>query len=372
MNAIKSTLDTPVDPGKLEYQAYFALPEVEGLSRPWERLLSVSRCNRAFGSLEWYAASCRLNGSLSPFLVTASSGQELFGILPLALDPETGIADFPHLENDYNDMLLRDDDSSTGARLLEYAASCKKGCAQIVLSKLRPDSSCIRAAALLDHSSDIECRSCDIKSYRYAKLPASFDDYLASRSRALRKGIRRVLRDIEMAGLILGELRPDVLEPKQLPDLFLSTVLARQQQKSFFCYSNIQAFVREVLPLLFIKRSMRVFALIKNGQIIALDVAMVSANGLLTWNGGFLPEAEPWSPGSALFAFSIKEAIAAELFEYDFGEGAEAYKLSWTNGSYVVSKLQLSARSEKNAAKIWSAENGQPASPLGNQFISRG
>lgn len=371
MNAIPSALVLPVDPGKLEYQALFSLPEIEGLSRSWERLLSLSRCNRAFGSLEWYVASCRANPSLKPYLITTGRNQELCGILPLALKPD-GRAVFPHLENDYNDLLLAGEDPVLGARLLEYALS-SSACSQIVLSKLRPDSNCLRAAALLENDTDIECHARDTKrTYRYARLPASFDDYLASRSKALRKGIRRVLRDLDADGLVIQELQPDQLEPAQLPDLFISTVLARQQQKSFLCHPDTQAFVRDVLPELFRKRSIRLFVLIKDGKVIALDVAMVSADGLITWNGGFLPEAEPWSPGTALFAFSIREAIAGGLSEYDFGEGDEAYKLSWTNSSYVVSKLELSPRPEKNAAKIWVADNVQPGPPLNNQNTSRG
>ena len=362
MNAIHNTIVSPAESGELEYRTYFSLSEIEGIACQWERLLASSSCNRAFSSLEWYVASCRANASLKPYLVTAGCGQELCGILPLALD-SNGTARFPHLENDYNDLLLWDDDPVPGAPLLEYALS-SSNCSQIVLSRLRPDSNCLRAAALLENSRSIECHARDTKrTYRYARLPASFDDYLASRSKALRKGIRRVLRDLDADGLVIQELQPNQLEPTQLPDLFISTVLARQQQKSFLRHAHIQAFVRDVLPGLFKKRSIRLFVLIKDGKVIALDMSMVGAKGLITWNGGFLPEAEPWSPGTALFAFSIREAIAEGLFDYDFGEGDEAYKLSWTNSSYVVSELTLSLQPGKTRQAIWSTDSIQPACP---------
>src|SRR5262245_61175718 len=91
------------DSGKLHYKIYSDLSEVEGLSRQWDVLLAESGCNKAFGSIEWYLASCRVQRLLSPYLVTAALGSEMTCILPLALNPQNGTIVFPHFANDYND-----------------------------------------------------------------------------------------------------------------------------------------------------------------------------------------------------------------------------------------------------------------------------
>src|SRR5438034_126176 len=168
----------------LEYRIYSDLSAIAGISRQWDSLLAASRCNQAFGSPEWYLASCRIHSSLKPYLVVAAHGPKLVCILPLALDPANGTATFPHRANDYNDILVRGDDPAPAAGLLEYAISPKNPCRQMILARLKPDSDCIRAAALLSGRSNVVCDTHDTRRiYRYIKLPATFDEYLASRSK---------------------------------------------------------------------------------------------------------------------------------------------------------------------------------------------
>src|SRR5215510_11872230 len=165
-NTTRDKFPTPVNAGNLEYRVYPRLSEIAGLARQWDDLLMHSSCNRAFGSLEWYLASCRFQHSLQPYLVTAALGPEWICVLPLALDLQTGTAVFPHLENDYNDAVVRGHDPSALAGLLQYVLIEGNACRQIRLAKLRPDSQCAQAAALLRSNLDIEYHSHDMKLYR--------------------------------------------------------------------------------------------------------------------------------------------------------------------------------------------------------------
>jgi CelD/BcsL family acetyltransferase involved in cellulose biosynthesis len=342
MNEMQNEFIVPSNSEVVEYWIHSDLSRIIGLSCQWDELLTASRCNQAFGSPEWYLASCHFYGPLKPYLAVAARGPKLVCILPLELDLRNGVVTFPHRENDYNDILVRDGDLGTAAGLLEYAMSPKNLCRRMILSKLKPDSDCVRAAALLGGRSKIVCEAHDIgRIYRYIKLPATFDEYLASRSTVLRKRIRQTLRSINADGLTMTELQPETFDSAQLAGLFMSMALARQKQKSFLHAPQTQAFVREVLSPLFIKRRLRPFVLMKGDQIVAINMSMVYPNGLITWNGGFLEEATPWSPGTALLAFSIKELIAMGLSEYDFGEGDEAYKKHWTDSEYRISTMEL-------------------------------
>jgi len=327
----------------LQYRVYSDLSEIKALSRQWDALLSASACNKAFGSLEWYLASCHVQGSLEPYLLTATQGPEITGVLPLALDSQSGMLVFPHCANDYNDVVVRRDSLDRAAGLLEHATSLCKG-RRMVLAKLRPDSDCARAAALFNGKPHLECRFRKTKAYSYIELPASFDDYLASRSRLSRRNVKYALRKTEANGLVMRELSPREFDPMLLPEMLIRFAIDRQDEKSFFRLAYAQAFVREVLPSLFIKGYLKVFAMLKEGKAAAMDFYFFTHSGLTAWNGGFMPEIERLSPGTALLAFAIRQAIAMGFREFDFGEGDEAYKKHWTNKEYVVGEMELVPR----------------------------
>jgi CelD/BcsL family acetyltransferase involved in cellulose biosynthesis len=250
---------------------------------------------------------------------------------------------FPHCANDYNDVVVRRDSLDRAAGLLEHATSLCKG-RRMVLAKLRPDSDCARAAALFNGKPHLECRFRKTKAYSYIELPASFDDYLASRSRLSRRNVKYALRKTEANGLVMRELSPREFDPMLLPEMLIRFAIDRQDEKSFFRLAYAQAFVREVLPSLFIKGYLKVFAMLKEGKAAAMDFYFFTHSGLTAWNGGFMPEIERLSPGTALLAFAIRQAIAMGFREFDFGEGDEAYKKHWTNKEYVVGEMELVPR----------------------------
>jgi CelD/BcsL family acetyltransferase involved in cellulose biosynthesis len=343
-NTTRDTFLTDISTGDLEYRVYSDLSEIAGIARQWDELLTRSSCNRAFGSLEWYLASCRFQSSLKPYLVTATHGQEWVCVLPLALDLQTGIAAFPHLENDYNDALVRGHDPSTLACVLQYALFEGTACRQVRLAKLRPDSQCAHAAALLNSNLHVECRSRDTKLYRSINLPPTFEEYLASRGKLFRRNVRRALRNDDENAFVIREVHPHELHPLELSEVFLRLILDRHRAKCAFDDAQAQSFAREVLPPIFSRGSLRAFAMLDQQRIVAIDLYLPACNGLVAWNGGFSAEVEHRSPGTALIAFAIRHAIAMGLEELDFGEGDEAYKQNWSNSSYMIRELDIITR----------------------------
>lgn len=329
---------------RLQYRVLSDLSEVAEISRDWERLLAASPCNMAFGCAEWYVASCRLHSPSAPYLVMATRETEIVGILPLVLNPDDGVARFPHYMNDYNDVIARADSPEVAAGLLSYALRPRGRCKKVALTRLRQDSNCVKATPFVAADRNIDLDHREIHSYWYISLPASFGEYLASRGRRFRKNIRRAQRVVESSPLIIRELQPDDFDAARLSEIFISLATARQKEESFFCRPQAQSFVREVFPLIFRKRSLRAFALLDGDRVIAMELCMVKADGLGAWNGGFLAEAECWSPGKVLIAFGIKQSIDMKLEEYDFMLGEEAYKSSWADSRYAVSEMQLTAK----------------------------
>jgi hypothetical protein len=113
MNEMQNEFIVPSDSEVVEYWIHSDLSGIIGISCQWDELLTASRCNQAFGSPEWYLASCHFYGPLKPYLAVAARGPKLVCILPLELDLRNGVVTFPHRENDYNDILVRDGDLGT-------------------------------------------------------------------------------------------------------------------------------------------------------------------------------------------------------------------------------------------------------------------
>lgn len=325
----------------LEWKVYSTPKQIEEIAQAWDELLAVSSCNRTFSSREWYTARWTRLSSFSPYVVAVFRGGKALGILALVIDSEDKTVKFPH-NCDYNDMVAGTSDPELIADLLSYALANAQGCRRMVLSKLRPDSYCAHVVPLLRARSEFECDWREIDRYRRACLPADFDSYLSSRSKAFRKDIRRAFRDLEKDGLVLRELDPNTFPPSSIPELLITLCVARHgDQCSFLLAPDRPAFLRYVLPPLFRKRHLRAFALLQGERVLGLDLCAPSTGGLATWSGGFMPEIKRYSPGTALFAFGIQQAIASGLGEFDFMVGPEDYKNNWSNNNYPMSELEL-------------------------------
>lgn len=342
-HAVENMANVAPPENNVEYRTYSGLAEVRGLSQPWEDLLATSQYNQAFASLEWYLASCRMDGSGTPYVIAATRGAEMTCILALLLNRTTGVATFPDYGSDYNDVLVRGGDPQLTTHLLRHAISAAAPCRHLKLSKLRPDSHCAKALPCFRRELHVECRHGIIDHHFYAELPSSFDDYLASLGMKFRKHIRRGLRAIAATpGLTICELFPNTLPPAALPDVYFHLFLCRHGNKPLVEQMKHRSFVREVLPPMFQKGRIRAFGMLEGERVIAIMLFFVAAHGLLAWNGGFLLAGkEQWSPGTSLYAFAIRQAIAERLHEVDFGDGDEAYKQHWTNRKYGISEIEL-------------------------------
>lgn len=332
----------------MEYRIYSDLQHIGQMSQEWNSVLAASSCNRAFASLEWFLASCRIRKGAIPWVIVGIRNAAWACVVPLVLDPADGTASFPHYENDYHDLLPGNCSDEEVAKLLSHVMADENGCNRFLLTRLRPDSRCVDALSFLQLDSGLQCKCQEINTYPYIKLPSNFEEYLSTRSKAFRKDIRRALRKIQVDGLSLRELLPREFSPVELPEVLISLALERQKERSFLKKPDTREFVRELLPALFLKRDLRAFGLWKEDRIVGLDICMVQHNGLLTWNGGFAKQAECWSPGTGLFAFGIQQAIAMGMQEYEFAEGKERYKESWANAHYRVMEIEICSSPGRN------------------------
>ncbi len=310
--------------GPITYREYTELPLVEALSEQWDGLLQSTTCNQAFSSAAWFVSACDADSSFSPCVITAWCGPQLLGILPLVRVSGTGSAEFPP-PGDYNDIIACPDDHFIVEGMLDYALALGS---PLSLKNVRLDSNCYRTVARA-RPDVVEKRFEIDHTCFYIDLHTSYDDYLASRSKNLRADLRRHERKARQDGLVVTALSPDGFSPERLPDVFLSLNSSRFQEKTSLRFPARQAFVRAAFPELFRQGRLKPFVLTADGEVIAIDICFTGPRGLCTWNGGFLPEAEEYSPGTLIVAEQLRQSFASGLEEYDWLRGQEPYKARW-------------------------------------------
>jgi CelD/BcsL family acetyltransferase involved in cellulose biosynthesis len=313
--------------GPVTYREYTELPLVAALSEQWDSLLQSTACNRAFSSAAWFLSACNADPSVSPCVIAAWRGFELVGVLPLVDVSGTGSLEFPL--SDYNDVIARPSDNVAVEGMLDCALGLGR---RLRLKNLRLDSNCYRAVVRAGPDL-VEKRFQIGYTCFYINLQTSYDDYLASRSKKLRADLRRQERKARQNGLVVTALSPEGFAPERLPEIFLSLHLARFQKETCFRNPTQQAFVRAAFPELFRQGRLKPFVLTAGEEVIAIDICLTGPRGLCAWNGGFLPEAEEYSPGKLFVAEQLRQAFGLGMEEYDWLQGDESYKSRWATDS---------------------------------------
>ena len=126
-------------------------------------------------------------------------------------------------------------------------------------------------------------------------------------------------------------LNPSTYPPDQLADDFLRLHLARFGEKSVLRTAVNQQILREVFPKLYVDGNLVAFGLYCNGELWAIDLAMVGADSLCPWNGGFLEKSTFLGPMVLLFAAAFETAIELGFGELDLLRGATEFKTRWCN-----------------------------------------
>jgi CelD/BcsL family acetyltransferase involved in cellulose biosynthesis len=331
----------PQDAARIGYEVLNNLSDITAISSEWNDLLARISCNRAFSSAQWFTATCRLHLEMMPHVIVARRAANLVAILPLVLTDEGRCAEFPSYISDYNDILAAPEETEAVCGLLDYAAASARGCHSIKLTNLRDDSNCLRALRMMETARSFNYSLHQERSCFYLRLSSNYDELLRTKSRVFRKNLWRAEREAERAGVIVRELEPESFSADELPELFLSLNFERFGNNSHFESARAQAFIQEVFPSLFVERRFRAFALYQAQRIIGIDICMVGSRSLCTWNGGFIPTAERFSPGMLLINAGIRQAYALQMDEYDFLRGTHAYKARWANGTRVLSRCEF-------------------------------
>lgn len=325
----------------MQYSTLKDTTEIEHLAEEWHQLLAETHCDRAFSSATWYLTSCRSDPPDALRVMTARRRGVLTGVLPMVVRGEQ-LTFNDNLAN-YQDLIAKKDDEETLAGLLDYAFRSLDERFSLKLEDIRSDANLIAALTLLFPDFGFD----HLDSFRdccHIRLEGDYEDYLATKSSNFRSHLRRAQRKATRDGIHMRELLPHHLEPASLPDKFLFFHMQRFGHKSCFTRPAEEAFAHQALPALFREGRLRVFGLFREDELQGIDLNMVGRRSLGSWNGGYLTEMQPWSPGKLMLINAIKTAVAEGLGEVDLLRGNQPWKLHWATGKHQLGYVSMSHR----------------------------
>jgi len=156
----------------------------------------------------------------------------------------------------------------------------------------------------------------------------NFEDYLASRSKSLRKDIRRKKRILEDA----GELEYHVYGPHELENalpsfsLFLDTH-SRQWPHAFKAPGLHEALLRNCLP-----KGLLHFSEIRiDGVPVSWEIGFRERQRAYSYMPAYLDEYAGMSPGKVHLSFLTEECFKSDRRIFDHLRGSETYKAGWAD-----------------------------------------
>ncbi len=329
----------------------------EALKPEWNHLLSHSVSDTLFLTWEWQTTWWKHLGSGQLCIITMREDDgTLIGVAPLFCDPAPdGLAVqrqsfVPTLSlvgcvdvSDYLDVIVAQGHTEQvySALLDTLGRSDFTSWREVQLCTLpaaSPTNSMLKALAEA-RGYDVEWRLHDVSPR--IELPATFDDYLASLDKKQRHEIRRKLRRVEEAGARWYAVQGLADLDKAVVD-YIELHKKSQPDKHQFMDDRMQAFFAEMARVLQQQGWLQLEFLDVNGERAAAVFNFLYANQVLVYNSGYDPDQYgALSPGVALFALSIREAIQAKRSVYDFLRGDEEYKYRFGASNTHVYELHI-------------------------------
>lgn len=107
----------------------------------------------------------------------------------------------------------------------------------------------------------------------------------------------------------------------------------------------VEAFHREVAPLLAARGWLRLYLLHAGGHAIASVYGIEAGRRFSYYQSGYDPAWKSRSPGLVLVGRTVEDAYARGLVDYDFLRGTEPYKLEWASDRRETLNLRIHAPS---------------------------
>ncbi len=310
--------------------------------RDWRNLLDNSRANHLFLTPDFQKTWWQHfgEGELKIITISETSGK-LVVFAPLVLKDNTlslvGGAEVA----DYLDVIVDRENEAENYRQL-WAAIRKLKWSHFKLLPLPSGSHSLKYFRALAEADGLTVTK-KVKAPVFSlTLPKSWEEYLAGLPRHDRHELQRKLRRLEDGRQV--ELYR-TMDPQKLAgdlNIFFRLLRASRETKAAFLDPKMEKFFRDLAAVFFPKNVILLEFLLLDQLPIAAKFAFRWNSSLLLYNSGFDPAYAQLTPGFALAAFCLKEAIAQDLNKFDFMQGAERYKQDLGGQEDFVYTLEIS------------------------------
>jgi len=312
---------------------------LDSLRDAWTALWLKLPAATPFNSWEWTAAWLATLGKGVDARFVLLESDTLRGILPLADARRTGLPfvaprtlRFCGVDAAYPDQLEPVVDPADLPLFLELALDAifrEDGLpSTLSLPMVATDSPTHAALGALR---DLRASSREVSVAPYLPVAGTFEEFLGTLSSNERYKIRsRSKKLLTGKGVEYGEV-PD-LTPAQSLQLLRTLHAKRSEQKgieSTFDTDAVQDFHAELLRI-FPRERIAFRCLRKDGEIFAMFYGFVVAGRMFYFQLGYDPKWSDSSPGLVLLSQTIRETFALGCREYNFLQGNEPFKSTWT------------------------------------------
>ena len=187
--------------------------------------------------------------------------------------------------------------------------------------------------ALASASTQVEVRDrCPVIA-----LKGSWDEYLKSRSKSLRRALRVGEQRLADEG---SEHRTEVVTTPERLEAVLPEVKSvydlaeRAAPRQHFLAGPLAGFTRQLLGLAAEEDRLRLFVSRVDGKPVSFDMAFAAGRRLSVWVGRFDPAFAQLSPGHLSQRAIMERAFEEGHDEVDLLLGDHAYKRRWSTGEY--------------------------------------
>jgi CelD/BcsL family acetyltransferase involved in cellulose biosynthesis len=325
----------------MDFEAITTADTLNGIVRDWNELWQRDPNATPFQSPHWLMPWWRVFGTDELFVVAGRENGRLDALAPLTIlrDEDSGesLGIFIGSGNtDYLDVLLAPEAVPSGL----FEAMTRDGVCQMWdLQQLRPGSPILVADSPPGWmANDAEQEPCLVLSIENAG--GELQNLLSTHAR---KKLRYYLRSLERDATIAFE-QPTNETLDAFVDALFALHAARWKERDLpgmLADEPVQDFHRQVARAMFDAGALRMYALRRNGAIIAIFYGFAHHGTVHYYLSGYDPAFEKWSIGGVIVAHALEQAVREGAHTFDFLRGAEDYKSSWGAVARMNMRRQL-------------------------------
>lgn len=318
------------------------------LREEWGSLVETAAKASVFTTWEWQHVWWRHYGAGRPLrLLVAREEGRLLGLLPLYFQPVTPLAGLTvwlmrligtggDTSPDYLEPPLMPGREGEVARALVEAALTLPGWDVLAWTDLEPEGPVGVAASQALRASRLPNRRGTSARISFVPLPSSWDGYLEGLSRDRRYTIRSTRRKFEREPGARFFVWDDPARLDAAIDCLIELHHQRWQARSTehaFASATYNSFHRAVMHACHERGWLRLYAMERAGETIAMYYCYSFRDTVYYFQGGFDPRYENLRPGLCLMGYAIEHAISEGHGVFDMLRGEYEYKKQWARGT---------------------------------------